>query len=382
MNDLHRILGYFLFLWQLCKGNPVKFSNWLLVAALFVGASGSALADAETKPAKEESSFGSLKAPDAAEARKQSEAWLKSVGKTDAATLAKVKAVWEGDRPLLDKVAATLALGDTDAAKLLADARDSDTPAPTTVPAVLKDKKKSAFFRTNLALAYGKALTIRKVYEEALETFALLKPEEVVDPSAYFFHKAVCEHALMLKENADGSIDRLLVDVTDAPERYRMVAALMHFDMLTWQEKDLGWIARKMDNIQRRLDLERGGKKTQKMQKEVLVRLDEMIKEIENKQKSGGSCPNGGACPGGNQPGSSPGTDKSSSPQQDTQGGTANGTGQVDSKKVKEIAEVWGKLPEKERAQALRELTRTMPAKDRAIIEAYFRELQKKSSAK
>jgi len=63
----------------------------------------------------------------------------------------------------------------------------------------------------------------------------------------------------------------------------------MHFDMLTWQEKDLGWIARKMGNIQRRLDLKRGGQKTQKEQKEVLVRLDEMIKEIENKQKNPGS---------------------------------------------------------------------------------------------
>ena len=248
---------------------------------------------------------------------------------------------------------------------------------------MLKDAKKPDFFRNNLALAYARALANRKVYEEALESFALLKPEDVVDPSAYFFHKAVCEHALMLKDQADGSIDRLLVDVMDAPERHRMVAALMHYDMLTWQEKDLGWIARKMGNIQRRLDLKRGGKHTQKMQKEVLVRLDEMIKEIENKQKSGGNCPNGGACPsGGQQPGNNPGTDKSSSPQQDTQGGSANGTGQVDSKKVKEIAEVWGKLPEKERVAALRELTRTMPAKDRAIIEAYFRELQKKSSAK
>jgi hypothetical protein len=66
------------------------------------------------------------------------------------------------------------------------------------------------------------------------------------------------------------------------------VAALMSFDMLTWQDKDLGWIARKMDNIQRRLDLKRGGKQTQKMQKEVLVRLDEMIKELENKQKNQG----------------------------------------------------------------------------------------------
>jgi len=65
---------------------------------------------------------------------------------------------------------------------------------------------------------------------------------------------------------------------------------------------------------------------------------------------------------------------------QDTNGGTANGKGEVDQKKVKEIADLWGKLPEKERAKALVELTRGMPAKDRAVIEAYFKELAKKSS--
>jgi hypothetical protein len=253
------------------------------LALLLVGSS-YAVADTGKKPAKEESSFGALKSADAAEARKQAETWLKSV-KADDATLAKFKTLWDSDRPLLEKVSATLALGDKDAAKLLADAKDFDAAAPVEVPAVLKDKKKAAFLRDNLALAYAKALTSRKVYEEALETFAAVKAEDVVDPSAFFFHKAVCEYELMLKDRADASIDRLLVDVTDAPERYRMVAALMHFDMLTWQEKDLGWIARKMDNIQRRLDLKRGGKQTQKQQKEVLVRLDEMIKELENKQK-------------------------------------------------------------------------------------------------
>jgi hypothetical protein len=64
----------------------------------------------------------------------------------------------------------------------------------------------------------------------------------------------------------------------------------MHFDMMTWQEKDLGWISRKMNVIKDRLGHARGGQKTQRMQKEVLVRLDEMIKELENQQKnSGGS---------------------------------------------------------------------------------------------
>jgi len=247
------------------------------------------LADTKKAPVKEESSFGALKSVSAAEAQKQAETWLKeSAKKSDAASLAAFKTIWASERALCDKVADTLALGNADVKKLLESARDADGAAPTAVPALIKDTKGSAFLRNNLALAYGKALTGRKVYEEALETFAQIKPEDVIDPSAYLFHKAVCEHALMLKDRADTSIDRLLVDAIDAPERYRMVAALMHFDMVTWQEKDLGWIARKMDNIQRRLDLKRGGKNTQKIQKEVLVRLDEMIKEIENKQKTAG----------------------------------------------------------------------------------------------
>jgi hypothetical protein len=241
---------------------------------------------ADEKPTpRTESTFGALKAPTAAEVRGQAEAWLKSTGKADDA---KFKAIWSAEITLIEKIAATLSLGDPEAGKLLADARNPESPAPTGIPALLKDAKKPQFYRQGLTLAYGKALTSRKVYEEALEVFGLIKPEEAIDPAAYFFHKAVCEHALILKDKADASIDRLLVDVSDSPERYRMVAALMHFDMLTWQEKDLGWIARKMDNIQRRLELNRGGKQTQKIQKEVLVRLEEMIKELENQRKKPG----------------------------------------------------------------------------------------------
>jgi len=267
----------------------VKYTSWFPVAAVALLLFGSlAVADTGKKPAKEDSSFGSLRGVDPAEARKQAESWLKSAGKADAGSLAKFKTIWDGERPLLDKVAATLELGDAGAAKLLAEARDADAPAPMDVPAILKDKEKPAFFRNNLALVYGRALVSRKVYEEALDSLSVAKVDDVADPASYLFHRAVCEYELMLREKADMSIDRLLVDVTDSPERYRMVAALMHFDMMTWQEKDLGWIARKMDNIQRRLDLKRGGKNTQKMQKDVLVRLDEMIKEIENKQKNQG----------------------------------------------------------------------------------------------
>jgi hypothetical protein len=376
------------------EDREVSRATWLLAAlTLLSGASGLALADEKKAPVKEESSFGSLKGPTAEEVQTQASAWLKETAKkTDAVSQEKFKAIWTSDRPVSDKLAETFVLGSPEAAKILAQARNPEAPAPTEVPALLKDGKVPAFFRANLTLAYAKALTTRRVYEEALEVFQTIKAEDVVDPSALLFHKAVCEHALMLKDKADLTIDRLLVDVSDSPERYRMVAALMHFDMVTWQDKDLGWIARKMENIQRRLDLKRGGKQTQKIQKEVIVRLDEMIKEIENKRKSppppppgsppGSGGDNDGQCPSGGPPGpDAPGTQpQSSSPQRDTQGGTTTGKGEVESKKVKELAEVWGKLPEKERVKMLLELTRSMPAKDRAVIESYFKELQKKAS--
>jgi len=337
-------------------------------------------AESEKKPLKDLPSFSVLRAPAPETARGQALAWLKGVGKADAATQKAFEELWASDRPLLDKVSGTLALGDPAAAQLLKEARDPDTAAPTSVPNLIKDQKLPRFFRANLGLAYAKALTNRKVYDEALEAFKSIKGEDVVDPSAYFFHRAVAEHALMMKNEADDSIDRLLLDVTDAPVRYRMVGVLMHYDMATWKDKDLDWIARKMGVIKDRLDLTRGGPKTRAMQREVLVKLDEKIKELENKSKSGSGSGsgNGGNCPSGGSPNGPPSGNRPSNPAGDS--GLPNappGKGEIDVKKFKEYADVWGKLPEKERAKAMADLTRGMPAKYRDAIEAYFKQLEK-----
>ena len=100
----------------------------------------------------------------------------------------------------------------------------------------------------------------------------------MVEPAAYLFHRAVAEHALLNKGEATKTIIRLLEDAVTSPERYKTVSALMLLDMQAWKDKDLGSIARKMENIERRLDLARGGPQTQKLQKEVIARLDEIIK--------------------------------------------------------------------------------------------------------
>ena len=47
----------------------------------------------------------------------------------------------------------------------------------------------------------------------------------------------------------------------------------------------------------------------------------------------------------------------------------------MDTKKIKDLTENWGKLPPKERASALAELTRDLPPSYREAIEAYFRKI-------
>jgi hypothetical protein len=263
----------------------VRTVKMFLIPALALALSGPAWAAGEnSKATKELSSFGALRtlAPDTAKA--QALDWLKAV-KGDGQALQAFEAIWKDpDRMVLDQVADTLALGDPEAAKLLTDARDATSPAPTKVPAILKDSKRPLFFRANLALAYAKALTGRRVYEESLAALKTCKVEQVVDPGSYLFYRSVAEYTLQLRADANYSILRLLDDVVDTPDRYKNVAALMVYDMVSWKDKDLGWISRTAGNIERRLDLSRGGQVTQKMEKDVINRLDEMIKKLENEK--------------------------------------------------------------------------------------------------
>jgi len=321
-----------------------------------------------TRPAR----FGTLEVASVETAQTQAAAWLKTTGLADAAVMAQFDRLWKSDVPLLDKVVGTLELGDPAAAKLMAEARDPLAPAPMAAPAILKDQNRPIFFRANLALGYGRVLSNRSVHEEALEALKVAPVEQVIDPAAYLFHRAISEHAMLDKGAAIMTINRLLDDVASAPERYRTLAALMALDIHTWNEKDLNAIARKMKNVERRLDLSRGGPVTQKIQKDIVARLDEMIKELENQCKGGGQC-NGGNCPGGGS--GPPNGNNPSSPATESGIANAGGPGVVEKAKLKNLVEQWGNLPPREQARALQELTQGMDPRHRESIENYFRNL-------
>ena len=55
--------------------------------------------------------------------------------------------------------------------------------------------------------------------------------------------------------------------------------------------------------------------------------------------------------------------------------GTGRGPGNVDPKRLKEVAAAWGNLPPKERAKAMQELTRDMPPRYREVIENYLKKV-------
>lgn len=353
----------------------MRIRNWLSAVAVSTGVLGAAgTGFAADAPAKALSPFGAMKALSAEAAKAKVEAFLKAAGKFDAAAF---NAIWAKDsKSVLDRTADSLALASTEAAAALADARKADAMAPTAVPGFLKDAGTDAFFRANVAAAYAKALAGKRIYEEALGSLKAVQPEQVVEPATYYFYRAVAEHALIKRDDATTSIVRLIEDVTDAPDRYKMVATLMFFDIQNWarEEKDLANIGRLMDNSGRRLDLARGGPQTQDIQKKIVFRLDEVIKDLENQMKPG-NC-NGGNCPnGGNKPGAGSLNPSSPAPDSTIMGGS--GAGKIDNKKLREYAEKWGSLPEKEREKVKAEITKDMPEKYRPMIEEYFKSLNK-----
>jgi hypothetical protein len=360
----------------------------LTIATVALLCMGGTVLGQDRKPA----AFGALDSMSPEQARAKFAGWLKDVGKADAANLAKLDAIWKDtQRSVLDHVADSLALGDPIAAKLMAEARDPLAPAPIVLPAVFKDDKSPVFYRANLGLVYARALANRRVYEEALDTLNLFTADQVADPAAYLFHKAVCEHALLRKPEANKTIARLLGEgASISPERYRTVATLMLLDMHTWKDKDLGDIARKMDNIERRLDIARGGPETRRQQREVLNRLDEIIKKLENQNKKKNGPPsdgppgdgppsdNGDQCPdGGGKPSSGPaqGINKPTSPASSPNDVTQGGTGVIDQTKFKKLVADWGRLPPREQQRALQDLTAGMSPRHAEAIRNYFRNL-------
>lgn len=307
--------------------------------------------------------FGAPRPMSAEKAKELSLAWLKTTH-PDAVTLKQAADIWDdpADRPVLDRVAETLLLGSPEGRELIAAARDPEQPAPLKVPAIFVDPQQPIFFRANLGLYFAKHMAGRRVYEECLATLKAFKAEDTVDPATYYFYKAVAANRLLFKDEALANIERLKEAASAAPERYIVVATLMELEMSLWKKDDLGDIARRMKEVEDRLENARHGKVTIDKEEEIVKMLAKLIEDLEKQQNSQPGPPSSGP-PNGN---------RSTSPANDSAPAKGEGDGNIDPKALVRDLKVWGSLPEKDRIRALEAIKKEYSPEIAEAIRGYL----------
>lgn len=304
--------------------------------------------------------------PAAQDVRAQVLVWL-AAKKVDAAVRLKVDAIWSeaptpvSEEELLVRLARSFALVDSNADKLVS--LCSQPRSQLIVPAQpwLADGSVPPLFAANLRLLYARWLVHETLFDEAQEQLSGLVPGDVVAPASLLFYQSVVSHALLSKEAGLRSIDELLEGADASPRRYIALARLMQEDLKGLEDDTLDHIARRMDDIRRRLDLGRAGPKTRHVEDGVIESLDKMIKKIEEQQQQQQSSAQSSGI-------------RSNNPASDSRIAGGKGPGEVTKKNIGS-SNGWGDLPPKQREEAMQQIGHDFPSHYRDVIEQYFRRL-------
>jgi hypothetical protein len=225
--------------------------------------------------------------------------------------------------------------------------------------------KTSPLVANNLRLLYGRWLAQESLFDEALEQLDGLRPQDVVDPATLLFYQAVVHHRLLHRDAALKATEQLLAGPGAIPRRYQAVARLMEADLKALRADSLDHIARRMEDVGRRLALGRAGPVVRGVEDGVVESLDKLIQKLEDQQQAEGAGSTGRAQP--------------SSPAQESWSLGGKGRGEVAKRNIGDTAG-WGDLPPKERDEALQQIGRQFPAHYRDVIEQYFRRLANRES--
>ncbi len=315
-----------------------------------------------------EASLGifSWRAPSVEQVRNQVFGWIDQ-RKLGAGERAKAEAIWAGTAEaasgadLLERVVRTVALADEDARRL--SELCSRAEAPRTLPPQpwLAGPQTPPWIAKNFRLWYGRWLAQRRLFDEAAAQLDGIQADEVVDPASLLFYQAIAHHRLLNREAAADALARLLDAPDQCPRRYVTVARLMDSDLKELKEESLDHIARRMEDIQRRLDLGRAGPKVREIQDGVVKSLDKLIEELESAQQQ-------------QQASLGAGNVQPIRPAQESVPMGGKGPGKVAKRDIGHQSG-WGDMPPKQREEALQQIGRDFPAHYRDIIEQYFRRL-------
>jgi hypothetical protein len=346
----------------------------LLMIGLFTAMASSRIVAADVKPNQEFSQKATWQIPTVEIAREQALAWLAS-RQVDEPTRLGVEMLWSsavenGNGYLLDLLAATFAAADPRARELLAACSQPRRKVALPDVAWLAEADRGPLEQHNLRLLYGRWLVQEALYDEALEQIGQLEPADVVDPSALLFYQAVIHHRTLNREAGLKAIARLMERESGIPRRYTSVARLMQADLEALKDESLDHIARRMDDIRRRLDLGRAGPKVRGVEDGVIASLDKIIEELEKQQQAAAAAAK--AAQGNMRP---------TMPARDSVPMGGKSAGDVAKKPVGNQSG-WGDLPPRQRQEALQQIGKDFPAHYRDVIEQYFRKLASESSEK
>lgn len=221
-----------------------------------------------------------------------------------------------------------------------------------------------------IRLACGRALAQRQLFDEALETLAGLEVGQVCDPASLIFYRAVCQHHLLQKKECLSNVDLLLERKAELPVRFTQVAQLISADIKPLKNDSLDEVARLMNDVQRRLDLGRAGKRVRDEEDEIISKLDKMIEQIEQQMQQQQQQQQQAQ---GQQQQKQQGM---AQPMEESQIAGGGGPGDVDQKDIGK-RDGWGNLPPAERQASLQRMTQELPSHYREVIEGYFRQLSK-----
>jgi tetratricopeptide (TPR) repeat protein len=270
---------------------------------------------------------------------------------------------------LLDRLATVLARTDERVAELTEFCAGVSKPGPLPEFAWLADSATPQLVRNNLRLYLARWLVQQGYYDEALSWTEGLDTGDVVAPEALLFYRAVAHHRLLQLEKADAALSQLLEREDDLPTRYQKLAGLMQQDLAALDAESLDHIARRMDDIRRRLAQGRTGKRVQGVENGVIESLDKLIKQAEDQMQQQQS-----------QSSQTPSGQPQSTPLQDSQIAELKAPGTVERRDIGR-GTGWGNVPERDREKALQEIGREFPSHYREVIEEYFRRLAAEESA-
>ncbi|QDS99427.1 hypothetical protein [Adhaeretor mobilis] len=340
----------------------VAISKAMVLAAMLVFPFQSADAELSFEP--------TWQVPSAEDVSQELERWAaeQDLSKEQQEQLDSLWSEGEASDDLLTRTVASCAIADLQVAKLM-----ETCSRPYSGPKLpdidwLNSKDRRGFLTVNISLYYARWLAQHRLYDETIAVLKPLRVEDVVDPAALLFYRAVAYQQIVKPDMARAELVRLLEREDDIPRRYQQVARLLERDLANLDDQSLNHIAKRMDDVGRRLSLGRAGKQVQMIEDGVLGALDRLIRQAEEQQKQ-------------QQQSSSSQSQQSSKPMEDSRPAELKAPGRVDAKDIGRQAG-WGDLPPREREQALQQIGRDFPAHYREVIEEYFRELATESNQK